>query len=68
MTQQSKFFRTIELLERLAQFDTSHPSNANHMLGELLTDDDAENYRRLDFTPAMIRFTENFNHDAVHEE
>ena len=68
MTQQSKCFSMIELLERLAQFDTSHPSNANHMLDELLTDDDTENYRRLDFTPDMIRFTENFNHDAVHED
>lgn len=55
-------------LERLAQFDPSHENAANHMLDELLTDDDAENYRRLNFTPDMIRFTENFNHDAVHDQ
>lgn len=68
MTKQSKTLQMLNRLKQLAQFDTSHPSNASHMLGDLLTDDDAENYRRLDFTPEMIRFTEDFNHDAVHEE
>jgi len=53
-------------LERLAQFDPSHKDAANHMLDELLSDDDQENFRRLDFTPEMIRFTEDFYHDAVH--
>ena len=64
---QSKVFRTIELLERLAQFDPSHKNAVNDMLAALLTDNDAENYRRLNFTPEMIRFTEDFNHDAVHD-
>ena len=54
-------------LERLAQFDPSHKDNANHMLDELLSDDDQENFRRLDFSPEMIRFTEDFCHDAVHD-
>lgn len=65
----TKFFRLMLDLQRLAQFDPSHKDNANHVLDELLSDNDAENYRRLDFTPAMIRFTEeNFNHDAVHHD
>ena len=68
MTKQSKTLQMLNRLKQLAQFDTSHPSNAGHMFGDLLTDDDEENYRRLDFTPEMIRLTENFNHDAVHEE
>ena len=64
----SKTYQMLIQLERLAQFVPFDEGNANHVLDELLTADDAENYRRLDFTPEMIRFTENFNHDAVHEE
>lgn len=64
----TKTYRMLIQFERLAQFDPSHKSAANHMLDELLTPDDQENYRRLDFTPEMIRLTEDFNHDAVHQD
>lgn len=63
----TKTYRLLIQLERLAQFDPSHKNAANHMLDEMLTVDDKENYRRLDFTPDMIRFTEDCNHDAVHD-
>lgn len=63
----TKTYRMLIQLERLAQFDPSHENAANHVLDELLTPDDQETYRRLKFTPEMIRFTEDFCHDAVHD-
>ena len=62
----TKTYRMLIQLERLAQFDPSHKDAGNLMLGGLLRPDDQENYRRLDFTPEMIRFTEDFAHDALH--
>jgi len=64
----TKTYRMLIQLERLAQFDPSHEDAANDMLGGLLTLDDEETYRRLKFTPEMIRFTEDFCHDAVHHD
>lgn len=65
MTRQSKFFRTVELLERLAQFDTEHPYNANTRFVDHATENvtfscvdelDAKLFDKYRFTPEMIHF------------
>lgn len=65
--EQSKFFRCVDKLLTLAQFDTNNPASAMKIFAEHATKNvtfagaaelDAQLYRRFDFTPAMIKFAE----------
>ena len=63
---QTKFFRLVLDLQRLAQFkidDDFFQRNTTPML-DLKDQSDEELYRRFDFTPEMIQFTEENYHDA----
>ncbi|MBR2519732.1 MAG: hypothetical protein IKE46_08110 [Selenomonadaceae bacterium] len=65
---QTKFFRLLLDLQRLAQFnsdDDFYRRNTAEMFGkENLSDE--QFYRRFDFTSEMIQFTETKYHDARH--
>ena len=64
----TKIFRLMLDLQRLAQFkadDDFYQRNTTQML-ELKNQSDEELYRRFDFTPEMIQFTEENYHDARH--
>ena len=61
-----KIFRLMLDLQRLAQFkidDDFFQRNTTPML-DLKDQSDEELYRRFDFTPEMIQFTEENYHDA----
>ena len=63
---QSKFFQLMLDLQRLAQFkadDDFYQRNTIKVL-DLENQSDAQLYRRFDFTPEMIQFTEANYHDA----
>ena len=63
-----KIFRLMLDLQRLAQFevdDDFYQRNTTQML-DLKNQSDEELYRRFDFTPEMIQFTEENYHDARH--
>lgn len=64
----TKIFRLMLDLQRLAQFkadDDFYQRNTTQML-DLKNQSDEELYRRFDFTPEMIQFTEENYHDARH--
>ena len=81
---QTKFFRLMLQLERLAQFDPINTGNVimfsqtwsyngHHFQAKIdwsvpVAELDAQLFKKFDFTPEMIQFTEDFNHDAVHHE
>ena len=81
---QTKFFRLMLQLERLAQFAPINTGNVImfsqtwHYNGNPFKSDidwsvpvaelDAQLFKKFDFTPEMIQFTEDFNHDAVHHD
>ena len=63
---QTKFFQLVLDLQRLAQFkadDDFYQRNTIKML-DLENQSDEKLYRRFDFTPEMIQFTEENYHDA----
>lgn len=62
----SKIFKLMLDLQRLAQFkadDDFYQRNTTQMF-DLKNQSDEELYRRFDFTPEMIQFTEEYYHDA----